>query len=285
MAVDGDAVLVQPPVYTPILNAPMNAGMELQEAVLVQNGDGTYSVDYEAFEEAISDETRLFLLCNPHNPVGKVFKPEELIRMAEICVRHKVVICSDEIHCDLIFSPFQHTPIASLDEEIAQNTITLMSPSKTYNIAGLKLSFSIIQNPELRKRFRKAQKGLVGGLNIMGIVAALAAYREGDEWLRQVLTYLQANRDFLYDYVSENLVGVKMVKPEGTYLAWLDCRGAGLEGKPYDFFLNQARVAFVEGESFGKGGEGFVRLNFACSRSLLGESLERMRCSLAELIV
>lgn len=280
MAREEGAVLVQPPVYPPILRAPMNAGMELQEAILMLNQDGTYSVDYDAFENTINDKTRLFLLCNPHNPVGRVFNPEELTQMAEICTRHAVVICSDEIHCDLVFSPNQHTPIASLDEEIAQNTITLMAPSKTYNIPGLRLSFSIIQNPELRRQFLKSQKGLMGGLNIMGIVAALAAYREGDDWLQQVLTYLQSNRDYLYDYVSKNLTGVDMVKPEGTYLAWLNCREAGLDGKPYDFFLANAQVAFGEGEYFGKGGEGFVRMNFACSRSLLNDVLERVRHSL-----
>jgi cysteine-S-conjugate beta-lyase len=285
MAGEGGAVLVQPPVYTPILGSPKNAGMQLQEAELVLNADGTYSIDYEAFEAAISAETHLFLLCSPHNPVGKVFTAEELRRMAEICARHQVVICSDEIHCDLVFPPSQHTPIACLDEEIAQNTITLMSPSKTYNIAGLRFSFAITPNAELRRRFHKAQKGLVGGINTLGIVAALAAYREGDEWLRQVLGYLEANRNYLYNYCSENLAGVTMAKPEGTYLAWLNCRGAGIEGKPNDFFLDQAQVALVEGESFGRGGEGYVRLNFGCSRGLLEEALGRMRRALEKLPV
>jgi cystathionine beta-lyase len=283
---DGDdAVLVQPPVYTPILGAPKNARVGCQEAGLSLLENGTYVVDYEAFEAAITPQTRLFMLCNPHNPVGKVFTPDELSRMADICLRHDVLICSDEIHCDLVFSNDHHKPIASLDKEIADNTITLMAPSKTFNLAGLKCSFAIIPNPELRRRFKKAQKGLVGGLNLMGIVAALAAYRHGDEWLRQMLAYLEANRDYLCDYVNENLPGVSMAKPQGTYLAWLNCREASIEGISCNFFLDHARVALGEGEAFGDGGEGFVRLNFGCSRSLLEQALERMRLSLERLTV
>lgn len=280
LAENGGGVLVQPPVYPPILTAPQNAGMLREEAGLVRSGDGSYIVDLDAFEEAISEKTRLYILCNPHNPVGKVFSEEELARIAQICIQHGVIICSDEIHCDLLYSQSHHTPIACLDEEVAQNTITLMSPTKTFNIAGLRLSFAIIPNPDLRKRFHKAQKGLVGGLNIMGIVAATAAYRDGEEWLKEVLAYLEANRNYLFDYVLNSLEGITMAKPEGTYLAWLDCTSAEIHGKASDFFLNGARVALNEGESFGKGGEGFVRLNFGCSRSMLEEALERMRAAL-----
>ena len=203
-----------------------------QEMELTRNPDGSYAIDWEAFEAAFTPETRMFLLCNPHNPVGRVFRQDELERMAEICLRHGVIICSDEIHCDLLFSGQRHIPIASLNPEIARNTITLIAPSKTYNIAGLGCSIAIIQNESLRRRYRQAHKGLVHGVNVLGWVAGEAAYRDGQEWLDQLLVYLEANRDCLYDFVQHELPGVQMAKPEGTYLAWLDCREAGHRLQP-----------------------------------------------------
>jgi cystathionine beta-lyase len=275
----GDGVLVQPPVYGPFLSAPGNARRALQCAEVQRSGD-RYEVDFDAFEAAITDRTRTFILCNPHNPVGRVYERGELERMAEICLRHNVVICSDEIHCDLLFSGHEHIPIASLAPEVARKTITLMAPSKTFNIAGLKCSFAVIQDEALRERYRAAHAGLVSGVNLFGYAAALAAYSEGQEWLLQVLAYLEGNRDLLLDYVAKELPGIEMVVPEGTYLAWLDCRAAGIPGKPGAFFLEAARVALNDGEWFGPGGEGFVRLNFACTRALLQEALERMRGAL-----
>lgn len=279
----GKAVLVQTPVYPPFLTAPKYSGATRQDAELIyQQETGTYAIDWQSFEAAITEQTRLFILCSPHNPVGRVWRREELERMAEVCLRRNLVIVSDEIHCDLIFSGQTHFPTASLDEQVAQRTITLMAPSKTFNIAGLEFSFAVIQNPELRKRFQHANKGLVGSINLMGWVAALAAYRDGQEWLDQVLKYLEANRDFLYETVQKKLPNIRMSKPEGTYLAWLDCRGAGIPGSPYEFFLEKARVALNDGKTFGRGGEGFVRLNFGCPRSILAEGLERMRTALRD---
>jgi len=212
--------------------------------------------------------------------VGRVFRRDELERMAEICLHHGVLICSDEIHCDLLFSGQRHIPIASLDAEIARNTITLIAPSKTYNIAGLDCAIAIIPNESLRRKFRHASKGLVHGANLMGWVAAVAAYRDGQEWLDQLLAYLEANRDYLCNLVRKELPGVQMAKPEGTYLAWLDCRQAGIGADPCDFFLKQARVALNDGKTFGRGGEGFVRLNFGCPKSMLEEALVRMKKAL-----
>jgi cystathionine beta-lyase len=275
----GDGVLVQPPVYGPFLSAPGNARRTTQYAELVRAGK-RYEVDFDAFEAAITDRTRTFILCNPHNPVGRVYTRDELERMADICLRHDVVICSDEIHCDLLFSGHQHIPIASLGPEVAQKTITLMAPSKTYNIAGLKCSFAVVQDKALCERYRAAHAGLVSGVNLFGYAATLAAYSEGEEWLTEMLAYIERNRDLLLDYVTAELHGIEMVVPEGTYLAWLDCRGAGIPGKPAAFFLEAARVALNEGEWFGPGGEGYVRLNFACTRSVLEEALERMRGAL-----
>ena len=286
LASPGEGALIQTPVYFPFLEAPGNAGLIRQEMELSYNPDPgrngqAYSIDPEAFEAAITPQTRLFILCNPHNPIGRVFQQEELEKIAQACLRHKVVICSDEIHGDLVYSGHQHIPIASLDPEIAQNTITLMAPSKTFN-PGLQCSVAIIQNPELRKKFDQARQGLVGWVNLMGMIAALAAYRDGSDWLDQILAYLEANRDYLYEYVKNELPGVRMTKPEGTYLAWLDCRQAGIEGNPFEFFLEKGRVALNDGATFGKGGEGFVRLNFGCSRPMLTQALERMKKALGD---
>jgi cystathionine beta-lyase len=331
----GDGVLVQPPVYYPFLGAPANARRVLQQAEIKRQG-ARYELDIDAFEAAFTDRTRAFILCNPHNPIGRVYERDELLAMAEVCLRHNVLICSDEIHCDLVFSGHEHLPIAALDPEIAQNTVTLMAPSKTYNIAGLKCSFAVIQNEALREEFNAARGGLVPGVNILGYTAALAAYRDGQEWLDEVLAYMEANRDYLKGYVDEHLPGIEMIVPEGTYLAWLDCRGAGFAGQsganetgeccsddrspsqrgedqsdacgcgscgcdaaesgavessalgrasmePADFILKHARVALNNGAAFGPGGEGYVRLNFACPRETLTEALERMRDALERL--
>jgi cystathionine beta-lyase len=282
LASPDQAVMVQTPVYHPILDAAKTTGIQGREMELTRLQDGCYGIDWDAFKAGLSPQTRLFILCNPHNPVGKVFHKDELMRMAEICLRHGVVICSDEIHSDLVFSEHQHTPIASLDPEIANNTITLIAPSKTYNIAGLQCSFAIIQNEELRKRFLDARKGLVPWVNMMGMKAGETAYRHGQDWLEQVMVYLQANRDYLFDYLRKELPDLKMGMPEGTYLAWLDCRQAGIQGNPQKFFLEKGRVAFKDGVEFGSGGEGFVRLNFACPRAILKEGLQRIKKALQQ---
>ncbi len=278
----GAGILIQPPVYMPFLRVPNNVGGQCQEAPLAHHPDGFYSIDWDAFEQAITPETRLFVLCNPHNPVGRVFSRPELERMAEICLRHNVLICSDEIHSDLVYSDHHHIPIASISPEVAQNTVTLIAPSKTFNLAGLGCSVAIISNPELRKQFRAAHLGLVHGVNILGLVAARAAYRHGQEWLDQLLIYLEENRDWLYHFVRHELPGVSMFKPEGMYLAWLDCREAGISENLCRFFTDQAGVALNDGQAFGAGGEGFVRLNFGCPRPMLEEALERMRAALLQ---
>jgi cysteine-S-conjugate beta-lyase len=274
------AVVIQTPVYPPILGAAKETGVQGQEMELALNPDGTYDIDWDAFERSLTSQSKLFLLCNPHNPVGKVFRKDELVRMAEICLRNGMTICSDEIHCDLVYSGHSHLPIASLDPEISKNAITLMAPSKTYNLAGLQCSFAIIQNAELRKRYLHGRGGLVPWVNLMGMIAAQSAYQQADNWLVQLLLYLEANRDFLCDYVARELPGVKVGRPEGTYLAWLDCRQTEIAQNPCQFFLEKGRVAFNDGKTFGKGGQGFVRLNFGCPRPILIEGLERIKKSL-----
>ncbi|GAP15171.1 bifunctional PLP-dependent enzyme with beta-cystathionase and maltose regulon repressor activities [Longilinea arvoryzae] len=279
----GGEALVQIPIYPPFLSAPGNAGLSRVDVEMIHQPDGSYDIDFEAFEAAITDRTRVFMLCNPHNPVGRVYRRDELERLAEICLRHNILICSDEIHCDLIFSGYHHVPIATLQPEIAHNTITLMAPSKTYNIPGLECSFAVIPNPELRERFEKAGEGMNSWVNLMGLVAGKAAYQDGQDWLSDLMKYLEGNRDFLFDFVNQHLSGVRMAKPEGTYLGWLDCNDAGIQGSPYEFFLQNAKVALNDGKAFGRGAEGFVRLNFGCPRSMLEDALQRMKQALEQL--
>ncbi len=279
----GDGMLVQTPIYYPILRIPENAGVTLNDMELTRQPDGQYEIDFDAFEAAITDRTRIFVLCNPHNPVGRVFRRDELERMAEICLCHDIVVCSDEIYCDQLFRGHRHLPIDSLDPEIADRTITLMAPSKTYNLPGLRCGLAIIQNQELRQKFEAARADIVPRPNVMGYSAALAAYRDGQPWLDQVMRYLETNRDFLLQYVESHLPGITMGKPEATYLAWLDCRQAGIPGNPHEFFLEKAKVALNDGPVFGRGGEGFVRLNFGCPRSTLEEALERLKEALMAL--
>ena len=276
----GQGVLVQTPVYDPILHAPGNAGLTCDEMELTRGPDGDYGIDFDAFEATVTDGTRVFLLCNPHNPVGRVFRRDELERMAEICLRHDMIICSDEIHGDLVFSGHRHVPIAALSPEIAERTVTLLAPSKTYNIPGLKCSVGIVPNGELRRQIEASGAGIVPGVNVMGYVAALAAYRDGGPWLDEVLRYLEANRDFVLAYVREHLPGISAGPVEGTYLAWLDCRKVGIPGNPSRFFLKHAGVALSDGTVFGRGGEGFVRLNFGCPRATLEAALDRMKRAL-----
>jgi cystathionine beta-lyase len=278
----GDGVLAQPPVYFHFIGDPVRHGRVLNDPPLVEKGD-SYECDFNAFERSITPRTKVFLLCNPHNPVGRAFTRAELSRLAEICLRHRITICSDEIHCDLVYPGHRHTPIATLGPDVAARTITLMAPSKTFNLAGLGCAFAIIRNPDIRKSWNKWSQGLVPPVNIMGNVAALAAFRDGQEWLDQVLAYLTANKDFLARYVKERLPGLRMARIEATYLAWLDCRRAGIPGRPSDFFLREAGVGVNDGAEFGHGGAGFVRLNFACPRETLVQALDRMADALKRL--
>lgn len=269
-------VLVQTPVYPPFLGLAKNTSAIRQECELLRQADGTYSIDFDRFEHAFTPETNLFVLCNPHNPIGRAFTRPELEKMAGICLEHNVLMISDEIHCDLIYTGHQHIPLASLNPEVASRSITLMAPSKTYNLAGLQCSFAIIPDEALRKQFNTGTLGMGGWVNLLGLAAAEAAYRDGQEWLSQMLTYLQGNRDYLLNYVQHNLPGIQMGLPEATYLAWLDCRAVDLPGGAYNFFLKEAKVALNDGKNFGKPGEGFVRLNFGTPRVILSEALERM---------
>jgi cysteine-S-conjugate beta-lyase len=280
----GDGILMQLPVYPPILRLPDNVKMSRDGADLVRGPDGRYTIDLDAVERAITARTRMFLLCNPHNPVGRVFTREELAQLAAICLRRGLVICADEIHGELVYPGHQHVPIASLDPELEARTITLMAPSKTFNLAGLRCAVAVIPNRALREKFVASRLDMVQTPNILGYTAMLAAYRDGQPWLDELLRYLESNRDFLVKHVRANFPGIEVGVPEATYLAWLDCRGAGIPNNdPFTFFLERAKVSFNDGATFGRGGQGFVRLNFGCPRSLLVEGLDRMGKALGSL--
>ncbi|MBO9393378.1 MULTISPECIES: MalY/PatB family protein [Caldilinea] len=278
----GDGVLINTPVYGPFLTAPANQQRTLQSAPLRARQIGRrlhYELNMEGLAEAIQPQTKLFLLCNPHNPVGRAYTREELSEIAAFCEAHDLVICSDEIHCDLLLDDARHIPIASLAPEIAQRTITLMAPSKTFNIPGLGASFAIIQNSALRKRVEKAMAGIVPHVNILGMVAAEAAYTQCDPWLEALRSYLTANRNVAVAFIEQHLPGARFTCPEATYLLWVDLR-AVVDGKPADFLLRKAKLAVNDGAWFGEGGEGFVRLNFGCPRRILEEGLQRMAAAL-----
>ena len=275
MGKDTDEVISAVPVYPPFLSAPELGQKRLITTPLVQEG-GRYVFDFDLFEAALTKRTGLFLLCNPHNPVGRVFTREELVRLAEICEKRDVIICSDEIHCDLVLDvDKKHIPVATLGEDIARRTVTLMAPSKTYNIPGLGCSFAIIPDPDLRKSFLKAMEGIVPHINTFGYTGALAAYRDGGSWHEELLDYLRTNRDMVSRWVEET-GGLSMNHVEATYLAWIDMKETGLLD-PVRVF-EEAGVGLSDGAYFGS--PGFVRLNFGCPRSTLIEALERMKKAL-----
>ena len=276
----GESIIIQPPIYPPFFEAAKNARVKEIQCGLVEQDDGAYLVDFSAFGNSIQADTKCFLFCNPHNPVGKVYSRKELLKLAEICLAHRIIICADEIHSDLVFTGHQHIPIASLNKDIGQQTVTLISPSKTFNIAGLDCSILICENRDLKKKIKETRRGLMGGVNVLGATAAIAAYRFGQPWLDAIMKTLEENRDFLFKKIQETMPKIKMNPPQATYLAWLDCRQAGIQSEPYEFFLKNAKVALSCGSIFGKEGEGFVRLNFGCSRPVLQEALERMRQSM-----
>jgi cystathionine beta-lyase len=273
---DGDEVLTLVPVYPPFLSAPGH-GRRVLARVPLRERDNRWGIDFERLEAAVTPRTRLFILCNPHNPVGRVFGREELSRLAEICLRRGLVICADEIHSGLILDPDKtHIPIASLGPEVARHTITLMAPSKTFNVPGLGCSFAVVPEEGLRRRLKTAKAGIVPMLNPFGYAAATAAYRECTDWHRALLGYLRANRDLVRSAI-ERMPGLSMAPVEGTYLAWIDVRQAGL-ADPVRFF-EEAGVGLQDGREFD--GAGFVRLNFGCPQALLKEALSRMEAALA----
>ncbi len=267
-----DEVVTFTPVYPPFLSAPPRGGKTLR-TIPLRRETGRYTFDFEKLEREISARTKILLLCNPHNPVGRRYERWEMERIAQVCVAHEIVVCSDEIHCDLILDGGPHIPAATLGPEVSARTITLMAPSKTFNIPGLNSAFAIIENPELRTKFKRTREGTVPGTNLLGFAACLAAYRDGEPWRRALIDYLRGNEEMVRQFVGDEVAGLSMDEVQATYLAWIDTRPLGLP-RPARFF-EKFGVALSEGKEFQ--GEGFVRLNFACPRSILAEALGRLR--------
>lgn len=240
------------------------------------NKNNRWEIDYVEMEEKISHKTKVYLFCNPHNPTGRIFSREELEQVVRIAENKNLIICSDEIHCDLLLEKDKkHIPIASLNSEISDRTITFMAPSKTFNIAGLGCSFAIIKNSILREQFQQVMAGIVPYVNTLGYTAALAAYKHGDDWLAQLLAYLKSNRDLVYEKI--NLInGLATTNVEATYLAWINARETGIQN-PHEFF-KKAGVGFSDGKEFGA--DGYLRLNFGCTKSLLEKVLKRIKSAL-----
>jgi len=275
----GDRVLIQPPVYYPFFSAIENNEGEVIANPLIYER-GRYHMDFADLEKKAKDpKVKLAILCSPHNPVGRVWSREDLIRFGEMCLKNNVLIVSDEIHGDLIYKGYVFTPFASISENFAQLSITCTGPTETFNMAGLQTSVVIIPNAELRSKFERTLRsnGLFG-IGTFGVVALQAAYDHGEEWLEQVLDYIENNFRYLEEYVCRHIPEITVVRPEGTYLVWLDCRRLGLDKwKLRRLILNEARVYLDEGFIFGQEGEGFERINIACSRSVLVEALDRIK--------
>ncbi|MEA5139887.1 MalY/PatB family protein [Arcicella rigui] len=273
---EGEAVITPIPVYHPFHLTPAYVGKKLQTFPMIEV-DGRWTFDFDALEKAITPETKLFMLCNPHNPGGTVFTKAELEKLVEICEQHDIVICSDEIHADLILDATKkHIPTASLSSIAENRTITLLAPSKTFNIAGLGCSVAVIPNPELRKKFIDAKMGFFPPLTRYSQDAALAAYRDCEDWKDELIIYLKANHDYLYQELN-GYKGLRMLPLEATYLAWIDASQTGISNIQEKIL--EAGVRVIDGKVFK--GEGFFRLNFACPRILLEEAVKRIKASLA----
>jgi len=279
----GEKVIVQPPVYYPFFSAVENNGRILLTNQLNYENK-RYTFDFEDFEEKAKDPlTKMFILCSPHNPVGRVWTEKELRKLGDICLENGVIIISDEIHNDLILSGYKHTLFSTISDDFEKNTIMCTAPSKTFNIAGLKTSNIIIPDEKMRESFINtiSKKNSFMSPNAFGIVALIAAYNEGEEWLDQALQYIETNFKFLKEFVNEKLPSIDFIDPEGTYLAWLDCNRLGMnDDELSDFMLKKAKVGLDDGKKFGPGGEGFERINVACPRSVLEDCMIRIVKSL-----
>ena len=273
----GDEVIVQPPVYYPFFFVVNN-----NKRVLINNPlrtiNGKFEMDFEDLESKITPKTKLFILCNPHNPGGRVWDKDTLIRLADICTRHNIIVVSDEIHADMVLEDYRHTPFATVSESAARLSLTFMAPSKTFNMPGLISSSYIIPNETLRNRFVDFLEAseLTGG-NIFAYAATVAAYEKGEEWRKQMLAYVQGNIDFIVDFLDHNIPQIKPMIPEASFLIWLNCEELGMETDAlFEFFAKKAGLGLNKGTTFGIGGEYHLRLNVACSREILRQAMEQL---------
>lgn len=275
----GDKILIQPPVYHPYHHVVKDLGRTLVYNPL-RLVDGQFEIDFEDFENKIVG-CKLFLLCNPHNPGGRVWNADELVRIADICAKNGVIVISDEIHCDMALTGYKHTVFATVSEAAAQNSVTLMAASKTFNIAGLKSSYHIIQNEALRKQYSEyLTRSELDTAHLFATTAVAVAYNEGDEWLAQMLQYVEENIAFLDKYLKENMPKISFIRPQASYLVFLDARELGMpQERLVEFFLKEAKVAMNDGTMFGQEGTGFMRMNLGCPRATLLQALEQIKAA------
>ena len=275
----GDKILIQPPVYHPYHHVVKDLGRTLVYNPL-RLVNGQFEIDFEDFERKIAG-CKLFLLCNPHNPGGRVWNADELVRIADICARNGVIVISDEIHCDMALTGYKHTVFATVSEAAAQNSVTLMAASKTFNIAGLKSSYHIIQNEALRKQYSEyLTRSELDTAHLFATTAVAVAYNEGDEWLAQMLSYVEENIAFLDKYLKENMPKISFIRPQASYLVFLDARELGMpQERLVEFFLKEAKVAMNDGTMFGQEGAGFMRMNLGCPRATLQQALEQIKAA------
>lgn len=288
----GDGVILQEPVYHPFFPAVTNSGCQI-----INNGlkliNGKYIMDYKGLEDIFkpkfeflsgSSRVKTIIFCNPHNPVGRSWDKEEIMKMGKIVIGNGGIVISDEIHCEILFKKQKHIPFATISKEFEQNCIICMSPSKTFNLAGLEISTIIIPNKEIRDNFINTRAGIVPHPNVFGYTALEAAYKSGDEWLKQVLSYMQNNLNFLTDYIKQNIPIIKVIKTEGTYLVWLDCRDLNMDNTSLSCFMREkAKVGLEDGYIFGESGSGFMRMNIACPLPTLEEALKRIKDAINQL--
>lgn len=275
----GDKVLIQTPVYTPFYKVIEEHDRSLLTNELIYNSKlNKYEIDFPAFEEKLKKGVKAFILCSPHNPVGRVWTKEELTKMAHLCQQYGVLIIADEIHADIVYKGYKHIPIASLSKEIAGNVVTFLSPSKTFNLAGLHASYAVISNKNLRKEFSKALQNLgLNGINTIGIYALEAAYKHGENWLEGLLSLLEENKQYLIEQFKLHAPQLKVIDAEGTYLLWIDCSQLGMDDQRLEeFFLQEAKVALNKGISYGPEGSQFMRINIGCPKPLLEKGLKQI---------
>ncbi len=288
----GDEVIIQDPVYHPFWSAIEQSGCCVASNPLKLVG-GRYQFDLEDLEEKFAPKqgmrrgpsrVRMMILCNPHNPIGRVWSRDELLAAGTVMLRHDAVVVSDEVHCELLFKGHTHVPFATISKEFEQNCVVCQAGSKTFNLAGLGASTIIIPNARLRNAFNAARAGILPQPDVFGLVALEAAYRDGDEWLQQLLAYLQGNLEFMMTYVKQHIPKLSIIETEGTYLVWLDCRRLGMDHLTLrSFFREKAKVGFDDGYIFGPAGAGFERVNIACPRSILEEALQRIELAVNNL--
>ncbi len=273
----GDGVLVMPPVYPPFFSLVREEGRRIVESPLLCDEEGRWEIDFVDLEEKARD-AKILLLCSPHNPVGRVWSRSELESLVQLASRHELTLISDEIHGEIVYPENEHIPLAGLNEEARQRTISCIAASKTFNVAGLATSVTIIEDPALRRAFKKSLGAITGHPNLFGLCALRAAFTDCDEWLGELIEYLDANRRLTAEFFAAECPGVRANLPEATFLSWLDCRETGMnDSELARFFARQAKVGLNPGVSFGTGGSGFMRLNFAAPRTLLEEGLGRIK--------